>query len=158
MTVDNPSRVPLFLSFDDFPDPPTEEIFEPKSFRNQLISTLAYVVIIPICTLFFLLQQQVETAVRSYDQTQTAIACGIAFATDAYISDTARLLSEHPRPWPSFLGSQGGFLIFCMPDQRRTNPNEVAYCRVNAGRLCPADPACGIGFQRQMNEAVGQRR
>ena len=62
----------------DFPDPPVEEIVEPKSFRNNLIKMLCYTAVIPIFMLGLFQSQQFQKAMQAADEAQLGMAQSIA--------------------------------------------------------------------------------
>lgn len=94
----NPSKstkitaVSLFPTFSDLPDPPVEEMVEPKSFRNTMIRTLLWMTIVPVFALFFLLHTQIHSATEADDHEQLSIARNIAQTTSNYIADTVKMV------------------------------------------------------------------
>ncbi len=83
-----PKDFSLFPSFSDIPDPPIEEIVEPKSFRNTLIRTLLWMTIIPVFALFFLLYHQIQATTKDADTVQLSIAQNIASHASNFILGT----------------------------------------------------------------------
>ncbi len=94
--------ISLFPSFADLPDPPVEEIVEPKSFRNTMIRTLLWMAIIPAFALFFLLHQQIQSATKNADNVQLSIAQNIAITSSNVITNTEKMV----RLSKDLLGSQ----------------------------------------------------
>lgn len=82
----------LFPSFSDIPDPPVEEIVEPKSFRNTLIRTLTWMAIIPVFTLFFLLNHQTQSATKDADNLLLSFAQKTAISTSIFIDNTIKMV------------------------------------------------------------------
>ena len=84
---------PLF----SLPDTPgafgslAEDVVEPRSFRNQLISALGYTAIIPI-VLLAVLQQQFQKATEAADRSQQVMAQNLAATVTDYVHSTASLL------------------------------------------------------------------
>ena len=91
---DTPKQKPLF-SLPEIPgayDLSAEDVVEPRSFRNQLISALGYTAIIPIVLLALLQQQQFQKATEEANRSQQVIAQNVAATVSDYVHSTASLL------------------------------------------------------------------
>ncbi len=76
----------------DFPDPPTEEVVEPRSFRNKLIRVLCYTALVPILMLGLFQQQQFEKAMRTADVAQLSMVQNVAENVRLNVAGTQRIL------------------------------------------------------------------
>lgn len=93
MTDPKPTKdFSLFPSFADLPNPPTEEIVEPKSFRNTMIRTLAWMAFVPVFSLFFLLNHQIQSITKDADNVQLSIAQNIATTSSNWILSTVKMV------------------------------------------------------------------
>ena len=92
MLPETSKNVSLFPSFDDLPNPPIDEIVEPKSFRNILVRAFCYTVMIPLCVLFFFLEQQIQGVSDTTDASQLAVAKTVAAETNDFVNHTADLI------------------------------------------------------------------
>lgn len=95
MASESLPKIQIFPSFDSLPDPPIEEIVEPKSLRNRFITTLITLVTVPVCLLGFLLQQQFQEFTQSQDKTQIAITQNIVRHIDERVFRLEEAFRRH---------------------------------------------------------------
>ncbi|MBQ9240887.1 MAG: HAMP domain-containing protein [Duodenibacillus sp.] len=81
-----------YPSIFDLPESPAEEVVEPKSFRNTLMSALGYTAIVPIFLLGVMQQQQFSTAMEQADVAQVALAQSIATSARDYVNNAISLI------------------------------------------------------------------